>query len=179
MENRVGERGKPYLTPILHLIYFDHPSFLFNLEITFSYNLIATALSSKGTFSSSNLFHRLFLGTVLKAFLKPTKLKKGLDLSIWHSSTMILNVMRWSVVECYLLKSTWLLACLPSLLGQMLNFFSKIIPYNLAKRGLIIIVRSDGIDKLVLVHGIVANLIYILTSVICSVVVVGHLILYG
>ena len=78
----VGERGKPCLTLILHLIFFDHPSLVLNLIMKFSYNLIAAALNSKGTFSSSNVFHRLFLGTVSKAFLKSTKQQKRLDLSL-------------------------------------------------------------------------------------------------
>ena len=141
MPNRVGERGQPCLTPILHLISFDHPSFLFNLAISFLYNLIAAALNSKGTFSSSNLFYTLFLGKASKAFLKSTKQQKRLDLSLRHYSTMILSVTRWSIVDCCLLKPAWPLARLPSLSSQMLNLFSKIIPYNLAKEGIIIIVR--------------------------------------
>ena len=52
---------------------------------------------------------------------------------------MILRIIRWYVVEWCLLKPAWHLARLPSLSNQMLIFFSKIIPYNLAKRGLIII----------------------------------------
>ena len=84
---RVGERGQPCLTSILHLIFFYHPSLVLNLVMTFSYNLIVMTLNSKGTFSSSNLFHRLFLGTVSKAFLKSTKQHKRLDLSLRHSST--------------------------------------------------------------------------------------------
>src|ERR1700721_167525 len=99
MPNRVGERGKPCLTPMLHLISFDHPSLLFSLAITFSYNLIAAALNSRGTFSSSNLFQKLYLGTVSKAFLKSTKQQNKLDLSLRHSSAMILSVTRWYVVE--------------------------------------------------------------------------------
>ena len=125
---------------MLHLISFNHPSFFLNLAMKFSYNLIATALNSKGTFSSYNMFHRLFLGTVSKAFLKSTKQQKRLDLSLRHSSTMILRVTRWYVVECCLLKPACTLALLPSLASHILIFFSKIIPYNLAKRGLIIIV---------------------------------------
>ena len=118
------------------------PLIALKLAITFSYNLIAVSLSSKETFSSSNLFHRLFLGTVSKDFLNSTKQQKRLDLSLRNSSTMNLSVMRWSVVEFYLLKPAWPLARLPSLSSQMLNLFSKIISYNLSKRGLIIIVRQ-------------------------------------
>ena len=126
MPNKVGKRGKPCLNLLLHLISFNHPSLLLNLVMTFSYDLIAAALNLKGTFSSSNLFHRLFLGTVSKSFLKSTKQEKRLDLSLRHSSTIILSVTRWSIVECFLLKPAWPLACLPSLSIQLLIFFSKI-----------------------------------------------------
>ena len=127
--------GKPCLTLILHFISFDHPSLLLNLEMTFSYNLIAAALNLKGTFSSYNLFHRLFLCTISKAFLKYTNKQKRLDLSLRHSSTMILSVRMWSVVECFLLKPASPLACLPSLSSHMLIFFSEIIPYNWLRAG--------------------------------------------
>ena len=137
---RVGESGHPCLTPILQLISFDHPYVLLNLAMSLSYILIATTLNSKGTFSSSNLFHKLFLGIVSKAFLKSTKQKKRLHLILWQSSTIILRVMRWYVVEWCLLNPTWLLACLPSLSSQTLILLSKMIPYSLAKRGLIIMV---------------------------------------
>ena len=132
MPNRVGERGKPCLTPILHLISFYHRLLLLNLEIKFSYNLIVAALNSKGTFSSSNLFHRLFLGIVSKSFLKSTKKQNILDLSLRQSTTMILSVTRWSGVECFILKLACPLARLPSLSSHMLIFLAKIIPYNLA-----------------------------------------------
>ena len=88
--NRVGERGKPYLTPILHLISLDHPSLFLNLARTFSYNLIVAALNSKGTFNSSNLFHRLFLGTISKAFIKCMKQHKRLDLLL--SKIVVIDV---------------------------------------------------------------------------------------
>src|ERR1700728_1960736 len=99
MPNRVGERGQPCLTLMLHLISFNHPSLLFSLAIRFSYNIIAVALNSRGTFSSSNLFQRLYLGTVSKAFIKSTKQQNKLDLSLLHSSALILSVTRSSVVK--------------------------------------------------------------------------------
>ena len=142
MPKRVGERGQPCLTLILHLIFFEHPSLVLNLAMTFSYNLIGVDLNSRETFSSSNIFHSLFLGIVLKSFLKSTKQQNRLDLSLWHSSTMILSLTRWSIVEWYFLKPAWPLALLPSLSSHMLIFFSKIIPYNLAKRGLIVMERN-------------------------------------
>jgi hypothetical protein len=80
MPKKVGDKGQPCLTPILQLIYSDHPSVFLNLEITFSYNLIAVALNSKGTFSSSNLFQRLVLGTMSKYFLKSMKQQRRLVL---------------------------------------------------------------------------------------------------
>ena len=135
MPKRVGERGKPCLTPILNLIFFYHPSLFSNLAMTLSYNIIVAAFNLKGTFSTTNLFHRLFLGTVSKSFLNSMKQQKRLDLSLRHSSTIILSVTRWSIVECFLLKPAWPLPCLPSLSSQMLIFFSKIIPYNLSMRG--------------------------------------------
>ena len=137
----MGERGKPCLTPILQLISFYYPLLVLNLEMTFSYNLIAETLNSEGTFSSYDLVRRLFISIVSKPFLKSTKKQKRLDLSLRHSTTMILSVTRWSIVEWFRLKPAWPLALLPSLSSHILIFFFKIIPYNLAKRGLIIIVR--------------------------------------
>ena len=104
--------------------------------MTFSYNLITTALNSKGTLSFSSLFHKLFLGTVSKDFLKSTKQQNRRDLLLWNSSAMILSVTRWSVVKWFLPKPAWSSAYLPSISSHVLIFFSKIIPYNLAKRGI-------------------------------------------
>ena len=70
---REREMGKPCLTPILQLMSFDQPLMFLNLAITFSYIFITTTLNLKGTIDSSNLFHKLFLGIVSKAFLKSTK----------------------------------------------------------------------------------------------------------
>jgi len=124
----------------LQLIYSDQPLVFLKLVMAFLYNLIATSLNLKGTFSFSNLFHKLFLGTVSKSFLKSKKQQKRLDLVLMHSYPMILSVMRWSMVEWYLIKLAWPLALLPWLSCHMLILFSRIIPYYLAKRGLIIIV---------------------------------------
>jgi hypothetical protein len=68
MPKRVGDRGQPYLTPILKLISFDQPLVFLNLAITFSYNLTTIALNLKGTFISSNIFQRLDLGIMSKIF---------------------------------------------------------------------------------------------------------------
>ena len=136
----IRERGKPCSTPILQLIYQYQPSVFLNLGMIFLYKLIATTIDSKGTFTSTNLFHKLILGFVSKSYLKTTKQQKGLDLLLWHSSAMILSVTRWSVVEWFLLKLAWPLSHLPYISIHSLIFFSKIISYSLAKRGLIIIV---------------------------------------
>src|ERR1700689_2057823 len=96
MPKRVGDKGQPCLTLILQLISFDQPSMFLNLEITFSYILIATTLNLRGNFISSNLFQRFFLGTMSKAFLKSTKQQKRLVLVLRNSSAMILKVTRWS-----------------------------------------------------------------------------------
>jgi hypothetical protein len=73
MPKRVGNKGQPYLNPILWLISSDHPSVFLNMEIMFSYKFITVVVNSKGTFSSSNLSQSFFLGTMSKYFLKSTK----------------------------------------------------------------------------------------------------------
>jgi len=80
MPKRIGDKGQPCLIPILNLIYFDHPLVFLNLEIMFSYILIATSLNLRGTFISSNLFQRFFLETMSKVFLKSSKQQKRLIL---------------------------------------------------------------------------------------------------
>jgi len=127
MPKRVGDKGQPCLTPILQLIYFNQPSVFLNLEITFSYSLIASSLNSKGTFISSNLFQRFFLGTMSNAFLNSTKQQKRLVLVLQNSSAMILKVTILPTIAWYLLNSAWTLALLPWLSIQRLIFFSKII----------------------------------------------------
>jgi hypothetical protein len=82
MPKRLGDKGQPCLTPILLLIYFNHPSVFLNLAIMFSYILIASALNSRSTFISSNLFLRFFLGTMSKDFLNSTKQQKSIGFSI-------------------------------------------------------------------------------------------------
>jgi hypothetical protein len=99
MPKRVWDKGQPYLTPILQLISFDHPSVFLNLTITLSYILIVGALNLRGTFISSNLFQRFFLGTMSNDFLKSTKQQKRLVLVLWNFSAMILKVTGWSTVE--------------------------------------------------------------------------------
>ena len=94
-----------------------------------------TSLKSKETLSSSSLFHRLFLGAVSKYFLKSTKQQNRWDLLLQHSSPMILSVTRWFVAKWFLLKYAWSLSHVSSISSHSLVFFSKIIPYNLAKRG--------------------------------------------
>jgi hypothetical protein len=130
MPKRIGDREQPCLTLILLLIYFNQPSLFLTLEITFSYNLTATTLNLKGTLSSSNLFHRLVLGTVSKDFLKSTKQQRRLILSLQHSSTMILKVTRYSIVKWYPLSPTWPLALYPWISSYVSIFFSKIIPHD-------------------------------------------------
>ena len=107
MPKSVGERGQPCLTPILQFIYGVHPSLFLNLEMTILYNLIATTLNSKGTLSSSSLFHRLFLGTISKAFLKSTKQQNR---SHFYNDPKCHNVFSgWMI----LLKLAWPLSYLP------------------------------------------------------------------
>src|ERR1700678_331614 len=77
MQKMVGDKGQPCLTSILQLISFDQPLVFLNLEIMFSYILIATTLNSRDTFISSNLFQRFFLGIMSKAFLKSMKQQKN------------------------------------------------------------------------------------------------------
>jgi hypothetical protein len=99
MPKRVGDKGQPCLTLILQLISFDQPSVFLNLAIMFSYILIAATLNSRGTFISSNLFQRFFLGTMSKDFIKSTKQQKRLVLVLQNSFAMILKVTRWSTIE--------------------------------------------------------------------------------
>ena len=70
MQKKVAERGHPCLTPILQLICFDHRLVFLNLEITFSYNLIAVYLNLKGTFVSSNLLQKKNIGFIIMAFMR-------------------------------------------------------------------------------------------------------------
>jgi len=99
MPKGVGDKGQPYLTPILQLISFDQPSLFLNLAITFSYILIATTLNSRGTFIYSILFKSFFQGTMTKDFLKSTKQQGRLVLVLRNSFEMMLTVTIWSTVE--------------------------------------------------------------------------------
>jgi len=139
MPKRVGGMGQSYLNPIFQLISLNHPSVFLNLAISFSCNLIKVALNPKETFISSNLFQRLFHGTMSKVFLKSTKQHMRLVLLFWHSSTMMFHN---KVVHCWMISSKSSLAFISFLwlFRHTLIFFSKIIPYNLDKRKLIIMV---------------------------------------
>jgi hypothetical protein len=95
----VGGKGQPCLTPILQLISSNHPSVFLNMEIIFSYNLVATSLDLKDTFISSKLSQTFFLGTTSKVFLESTKQQQKMVLVLWNSSAIILKVTRWSTVE--------------------------------------------------------------------------------
>jgi hypothetical protein len=99
MPKMVGDKGQLCLTSILQLISFDQRSVFLNLAIMFSYIRIAVALNLRGTFISSSLFQRFFLGTMSKSFLKSTKQQKRLVLVLRNSFAMILKVTRWSTVE--------------------------------------------------------------------------------
>lgn len=70
MPKRVGDKGHPCLTQILHLISSDQPSVVLSLAITFSYNLVRTTLNLRGTIISSSLFHNSVLRMLLQSILK-------------------------------------------------------------------------------------------------------------
>jgi hypothetical protein len=99
MTKGVGNRGKPCLTSILQLIFYDHPSVLLNLTIMVAYKCVAMMLGSEGTFIPFNLFQWLVLGTVSKVFLKSMKQQRILVLLLLNSFAMILSMTRWSTFE--------------------------------------------------------------------------------
>lgn len=46
ISKRVMDKRNPFLTLILQLIYYDHPSVILSLAITFSLNIFTTTLNS-------------------------------------------------------------------------------------------------------------------------------------
>lgn len=98
MPKRVGNKGQPFLTPILQLIYSNQPLMILNSAIEFSYNLVTTTFNSRRTSISSNLFQR-FVGNNVKSFFEVHKAKKEVDFTMRHFFVMILRVTRWSTIE--------------------------------------------------------------------------------
>jgi len=82
----------------------------------------------------------LYLSRFTIVVFKSMKQHMRFSLLFWHSSIIILRVLKWSNVKWKLQKLSYPLAHISCLYSHKKILYSKIIPYNLALRRLIMMV---------------------------------------